>query len=84
MTDKYREALAHACAEHLKSGGDVISEAAFASGWQACAAYYAPKLTKTEAVEVCRDVYRHARKGELWPGIVAALRAAGVKFAEEA
>ena len=32
-------ALAKACEEHLKSGGDAITEAAYASGWQARAGW---------------------------------------------
>ena len=54
------------------------------AAWQAAPDHYPPKLTEKEAVEVCRDVYRTAKKGELWGGIIAALRAAGVRFREEA
>jgi hypothetical protein len=43
MTDKDREALASACTKHLKSGGDVITEAAFASGWKAAGDHYASR-----------------------------------------
>jgi hypothetical protein len=84
-------ALAAARAEHLKSGGDVITEAAFASGWQACAAYYAPKLTEPGAVEIAvKTLFQEADKNPWAPdanreckAIISALRAAGVRFKAE-
>lgn len=84
MTDRDREAFdSYIVSAGTKRWGQEVYDEHWKT-WQAARDHYSPKLTKAEAVEVCRDVYRHARKGELWPGIVAALRAAGMKFKEEA
>ena len=95
MTDKDREALAAACAEHLKSGGDAITEAAFASGWQAALDSCAPKLTAAHALSTIAEAMRLRSEytavspdtidGSFLLGSVAisALKATGLRFREE-
>ena len=93
MTLMDREALAYACAELLKSGGDAITEAAFASGWQAARGHYAPKLTFKEAIEKAGDAVEKLVSRGCFPGdsefdyalemSAAAFRAAGVQFRDE-
>ena len=52
-------ALAKACEEHLKSGGDAITEAAFASGWQARAEWEKGRRQGTRASEGVKKALRN-------------------------
>ena len=68
----------------------------FKAGWQAARDHYAPKLTEKEAVEAAEMAIAEARgkdiklpshvvtSEELGKVAIAALRAAGIRFKEEA
>lgn len=43
------KAYDEACLEHLKSGGDAISEAAFRSGWEKAMAHFKPIIMGLES-----------------------------------
>jgi len=97
MTDKHPEAFekwfpaGRKLLEYPNSGD---APTGFKAGWQACAAHYAPKLTEKDAVKIAfnASVGKWTPFGkdtaEGWGAymseIIAALRAAGVRFKEEA
>lgn len=51
MTAEQQKAFEAACTEHLKSGGDAVSEAAFQSGWQAAIDHFKQHMQSPEMVE---------------------------------
>jgi hypothetical protein len=79
-----REACERAAQEKGHTWPEGVS-AAFIDGWQVVRDHYAPKVTEKEAIDlVQREVFEGNPKRGYAGAVIDALRAAGVRFKEEA